>query len=50
MVLWVVVVPYSLMVGINVLETLQPPSTGLKFVIKEMSSLHCCLSTEVPDG
>jgi hypothetical protein len=30
------------------LEAVLPPSSGIKFVIKEMCTLHCCLPNDVP--
>jgi hypothetical protein len=34
----------------NVSEAVLPPSSGLKFFIKEMYPLHCYLPREVPDA
>jgi hypothetical protein len=34
----------------NVRETVLHPSSGLNFVIKEMYTLRCCLTREVPDA
>jgi len=48
-VFWIVA-PCSLVVGNeNVSEAVLPPSSGFKYMVKEMYRLHSCLSIEVRD-